>query len=254
VKHACYRGSRAASAVAATTLVANRIARTWMRMVDAFMAPSEVVRRKLAAVGLPAQRIHIVPNFLADDPGVGAGGGRYAVFAGRLAAEKGIDTLLRAWAELSEPMTLKIAGDGPLAETVRRAAGADARIEWLGWRSSEDVLQLIGGATCLLSPSMFHEAFGRVVIEAYAKGTPVIGSRRGAIAELVEDGVTGYLFEPGNSSDLLTKLRLLTADAQRYAEMRRHARRRFEERYMSERCYDGLMELYSCALRHHGAQ
>jgi glycosyltransferase involved in cell wall biosynthesis len=254
VRHACYRGNRAASAVAATILVANRVARTWTRMVDAFMAPSEVVRRKLAAVGLPAQRIRIVPNFLVDDPGVGAGDGGYAIFTGRLAPEKGIDTLLRAWAELREPMALKIAGDGPLADAVCRAAGSDARIEWCGWRSSEDVSRLVGDAKCLLLPSLYHEAFGRVVIEAYAKGTPVIGSRRGAIPELVEDGVTGYLFEPGNSSDLIAKVRLLTADAHRCAEMRRRSRRRFEERYMGERCYDDLMELYTCALRHRGAQ
>ena len=254
VKYACYRNSRAATAVAAAALVTHRVARTWTRMVDAFMAPSELVRRKLATVGLPVERIHVVPNFLAGDPGAGAGGGGYAVFAGRLATEKGIDTLLRAWASLTEPMKLKIAGDGPLAETVRRAAAADGRIEWLGWRSPQDVLQLIGGAECLVLPSTFQEPFGRVVIEAYAKGTPVIGSRRGAIADLVDDGVTGYLFEPDNSTDLIKKLRLLMADAQRHAELRRASRRRFEERYVGDRCYDGVMELYSGALSHRQAQ
>jgi len=250
VKHACYHGSRAGSAAVAAMLVAHRAARTWTRAVDAFRAPSAMVKHKLAAAGLPAERIHVVHNYLTDDPGVGAGGGGYAMFAGRLAADKGIDTLLRAWSEMSEPMALKIAGDGPLAGEVRRAAAADRRIEWLGWRSGDELQELIGNAECLLVPSVFHEAFGRVVIEAYAKGTPVIASRRGALPELIEDGATGYLFEPGDSSGLLAKLRLLMADAARRAEMRRRSRQRFEEQFTGERGYEGLMELYGKALQH----
>jgi glycosyltransferase involved in cell wall biosynthesis len=250
VAHACYRGSRRASAVVAAMLVANRAVGTWTRMVDAFVAPSETVRRKLVAVGLPGPRIRIVPNFLVEDPGAGTGGGGYAMFAGRLAADKGIETLLRAWSELSPPVRLKIAGDGPLAETVRRAAAADPRIEWLGWRPPPEVLQLVGGAECLILPSTFHEAFGRVIIEAYAKGTPVIGSHRGAIAELVEEGVTGHLFAPGDSRELMAKLRLLLDDAPRHAAMRRRCRLRFLERYLGDRCYRPLIEVYRAALRH----
>jgi glycosyltransferase involved in cell wall biosynthesis len=212
------------------------------------MAPSEAIRGKLAAAGIPVHRIHVVPNFLAVDPGPGAGGG-YAIFAGRLCVEKGVETLLRAWAELSEAPALKIVGDGPLSDLVRRAAERDERIEWLGWRSPDDVLDLIGGARCLILPSLFHEAFGRVVIEAYAKGTPVLAARRGALAEIVEEGLTGHLFEPGSSSELIAKLRLLTAESS-YTAMRLQCRRRFEERYLGKRCYDDLMRLYDSALRH----
>lgn len=247
VRHACYRGDRAASAVGAAMLAVHRAARTWSTMVDAYLAPSDTVRRTLAAAGLPQERIHVVPNFLAEDPGVGPGGGGYVVFVGRLAPEKGIDTLLEAWRALPEPVLLKIAGDGPLAPAVRRAAAADRRIEWLGHRPPQEVLDLIGAAECLLIPSTFHEAFGRVIIEAYAKGTAIIGSRRGAIGELVEDGVTGFLCEPGSSADLLRNLRLLLGGGSRRDELRRACRRRFEERYLGARCYQGLMETYRSA-------
>ena len=87
--------------------------------MNCFIALSEFSRKKFVANNLPASKIRVKPNFVFPDPGPGTGSGGYAIFAGRLSPEKGIDTMLAAWQLLKPTVPLKIVGDGPLAEQVR---------------------------------------------------------------------------------------------------------------------------------------
>ena len=137
-----------------------------------------------------------------------------------MSPEKGIKTLLSAWSQLAGRLPLKVIGDGPLAKDVRAAANKTAGIDWLGRRQPQEVLALLGKAACLVMPSIWYETFGRTIIEAYAKGTPVVASRLGAMAELVDDGRTGLLFEPGNPDDLALKIHALLDDPGRLTGMR----------------------------------
>ncbi len=116
--------------------------------------------------------------------------------------EKGVSTLLNAWAKLEEDLPLHIIGDGPCRDLVEEAAARDARISYLGERPHQEVLQQLHAATCLVMPSVWYETFGRTIVEAYAAGTPVIASRLGAMEELVVHQETGLLFEPGSASAL----------------------------------------------------
>jgi glycosyltransferase involved in cell wall biosynthesis len=93
-------------------------------------------------------------------------------------------------------------------------------------------------------PSIVYETFGRTIMEAYAKGTPVVASRLGAMAELVHDGCTGLLFEPGDSADLVVKIQTLLEDPAKVTAMRRAARREYEEKYTAETNYRMLMRIY----------
>ncbi|MGD0901127.1 MAG: glycosyltransferase [Thermoguttaceae bacterium] len=247
VLHRCYRGSRAATAVVVAMQAGHRLARTWSRCVDRYFAPTEFARQKCVAGGLPPDRIAVKPNFIDPDPGRGAAAGGYAVFAGRLSPEKGIDTLLAAWEHFAPNMPLRIVGDGPMAPQVRETALRLPQIEWLGRRTPDDLLAIVGEATCLLVPSLLYETFGRTIIEAYAKGTPVIASRLGAMAELVADGRTGLLFEPGNPSDLAAKVRQIAADSPARRRMRDQARREFESKYTVRQNYAMLMKIYADA-------
>lgn len=245
VMHGCYRDSRAASAVVASMLTLHRLLPTWTRTVDRFFTLTEFARAKFIQGGLPGERISVKPNFLPVDPGAGAGRGGYAVFVGRLSPEKGIDTLLEAWQQLAGQLPLKIVGDGPLADQARQAAETTAGIEWLGRRSSAEVLELLADATLLVMPSIWYETFGRTIIEAYSRGTPVIASRIGALAELVVPGQTGLLFEPGSAADLVAKVReLLAIEPARLLQMRHNARREFEFKYTAQRNYDLLLDIY----------
>lgn len=152
VAHACYRDSRTASSVVVAMQIYHRLKQTWHRNVNRYIALTEFSRQKYATYGLPVEKISIKPNFVFPDPGPGDGRGGYAIFAGRLSAEKGIDTLLAAWPRLKRPVTLKIVGDGPLADRVRAAAHQHSSIQWLGRLPVEELLTLIGDAACLVCP------------------------------------------------------------------------------------------------------
>jgi glycosyltransferase involved in cell wall biosynthesis len=249
VMHACYRGSHAASGVVAALLIAHRAGRTWTNLVDVYIAAlSEFAREKFIRGGLPAEKIVVKPNFVYPDPGPGQGRGGYALYVGRLAPEKGLDTLLAAWTRLDRQIPLKIVGDGPLAASVARAAKLHSEIEWLGQQPMERVLDVMKDARALLVPSVWYEGLPRVIVEAYALGLPVIASNLGAMASLIEHGRTGLHFSPGDPGDLAAKVEWAFAHADDLAEMRCKARAEFEAKYSPERNYQMLMDIYETAI------
>ncbi len=247
VIHGCWRG-RAPTGVVAAMLTVHRLLRTWEK-VDLYIALTEFARQKFIAGGLPPHKIIVKPNFVAPDPGIGAHSGNYALYVGRLSPEKGLETLLKAWERVGRKVPLKLVGDGPLAEDVRQAARQMPGVEWLGRRDPEEVYNLIGEAALLVFPSEWYETFGRVIIEAFAKGTPAVASDIGAIAELVHHGRTGLLFRPGDPEDLAAKVEWLLSHPEELARMRREARREYEEQYTPERNYQMLMAVYDQAIR-----
>ena len=103
VRYGCYRGSRPATAVVAAMLTTHRILGTWSRLIEYYLAPTEFGRRKYIEGGLPADKMLVKPNCVQPDPGEGKGDRSYALFVGRLSAEKGLRTLLAAWARLRSP-------------------------------------------------------------------------------------------------------------------------------------------------------
>lgn len=248
VRHACYRDSRAATAVVAAMQTVHRGLGTWRRMVDMYFAPSEFTRQKHLAAGFPPDRVAVKPDFLDNDPGVGAGRGGYAIFVGRLSAEKGLDTLLDAWKIIGPRLPLKIVGDGPLAPRIREAAARQEGVELLGRRPLDEVLALVGEAVCLVAPSRCYETFGRTIVEAYAKGTPAIMARQGAMAELADERRAGLAFEPGDAGDLAARVHWLLDHAADHPALRAAARARYERGYTAEANYTMLMEIYRRAI------
>jgi glycosyltransferase involved in cell wall biosynthesis len=244
VQHSCYRGNRAASAATATMITLHRAIGTWVQMVDRYIALTNFAREKLIEGGLPAEKIVVKPNFVHPDPGIGGGNGGYALYVGRLSVEKGLDTLLRAWEHLGQKMPLKIVGDGPLANDVIEATKRLADVKWLGRRPMKEVYELMGEAKVLIFPSKWYETFGRVAVEAFAKGTPVIASKIGAIAELVDHGQTGLHFSPGDHLDLAEKVEWTLQHPEQLAQMRRTARAEFEAKYTATKNYQQLMNIY----------
>ncbi|MEE8305756.1 MAG: glycosyltransferase family 4 protein, partial [Gammaproteobacteria bacterium] len=249
VRYACYRASRSVSLVVAGMLGLHRALRTSTRKVHRYLTPSTFARRKLCQGGLPAEQVATKPNFVHPDPGVGQGRGGFALFVGRLSPEKGVETLLNAWPMLAQRLPLKIIGDGPLAAKVCAIARTTPGIDWLGPKSAREVLATVGEAVCLVMPSIWYETFGLTIIEAYAKGTPVVASRLGAMAELVQDGRTGLLFEPGNPDDLVIKINLLITDKPKLGQMRLTARKAYETKFTAETNYRLLMTNYLAAIK-----
>src|ERR1035441_1662069 len=188
------------------------------------------------------------PNFLLKDPGVGQGDGGYVLFVGRLSAEKGIATLLGAWEMLGPGRRLKIAGDGPMGNAVSEAVKRCHNVEWLGWRSSAEIVELMQSAVAVVCPSEWYEAFGLVVIEAFATGTPVIASRIGGSSEIIEHGRTGILFAPGDKKELRAAVEWAFTHPLEVGQMRRHARVKYESRYTERQNYSMLADIYQSAV------
>ena len=249
VVHACYRGSHAQSAVVAAMQTTHRLLGTWTDAVDLFVVPTAFGRGKFIEAGLPAERIVVKPNFVHPDPGPNPAPGRWAVYAGRLAPEKGVMTLLEAW-RMAAPMPLRIVGDGPL----RRAAeayvirhGLEGSVELLGARPPAEVMTIMREARVVVFPSEWYETFGRVAAEAFACGVPVVASHLGAMGEVVSDGVTGLHFASGDAADLAAKVEWAASHPRAMATMGQAARQEYERTYTAEQNYHRLLEVYQLA-------
>jgi glycosyltransferase involved in cell wall biosynthesis len=253
IVHACYRESRGGSAIVATMLTVGRAARAWERAVDRFIAPSRTVADTLAGPAIPHNRIVVKPNFVGADPVAGPGGERddTYLYAGRMAPEKGIGTITAAWRLLGESLaTCRFAGSGPLADELAASAGADGRLIPLGTLDRPGLFAELRRARALIFPSIWREPFGLTIVEAFASGTPVIAARFGAPADIVDDGVTGLFFRPGDAADLADRIGWAGSHPAEMAEMGRRARLEYENRYTAQVNYVALVDVYRQALAH----
>lgn len=235
----CYRGSAAQSGVLAGMISLHLALGTWGSKVDRYIALNEFCRRKFIEGGLPAQRIVVKPNFV-DFPAPEAGAREGMLFVGRLAEEKGLSTLCAA-ARLAPDVAVRVAGTGPQAGLLQGIPS----VAHLGALSAAEVREAMCRAQALVMPSLWYENFPRTLVEAFACALPVIASRIGALAELVEDGVTGLLFEPGDAADLAAKMKWAAAHPDALMRMGQEARRRYLREFSPEVNYRRLTEIYA---------
>ncbi|GGK09008.1 glycosyl transferase [Pilimelia anulata] len=195
VRHACYRGSRAQSAVMALTLAAHRP--TW-RSVDRYLALTTGMAAHLRDYGIAADRILVKPNSIPD-PGPPPPPGEGFLFYGRFAPEKGLGLLLDAWRRHPDGSLgpLRLAGDGEQRALAEAAAAARADVEYLGPLDRAGVRAALAAASVVLAVPTWHDVLPTVVIEALAAGRPVLGTALGGVPYLV--GV-GAAVAPGAAS------------------------------------------------------
>lgn len=242
IKHACYRESRSASSVVAGMLAMHKALGTYTSKIDSFIALTEFSRNKFIEGGLPPEKIVVKPHFTDAPQVTSSSRENAALFVGRLSNEKGILTLLEAWQSRRMDQELWVVGDGPLVDEVLKAVDLNPQVKYLGRKSPEDVQQLMMQANMVIVPSECYETFGRVIMEAYACATPVVVSDIGAVAELVHDGVSGYLFKPGEADRLADAVEAL--GAQDLTAIGKSARNLFETYYTADSNYEQLMSIY----------
>lgn len=241
--HKCYHGSLSESAVVGGINVAHRALGTYTRAVDAFIALTEFGKAKFTAGGLPPDRIHVKPNFIAD---VGSGGhaGGFCMYAGRLSPEKGIETLLEAWKLLDGSIPLKIVGTGPL-ETLLRSPPPG--VDYLGPISRERVFAMMRDASLHMVPSGCYEGFPVTIPEAFSAGLPVIASRLGTLEEILAGERSGWLFRPKDAADLARVVRAAWSDQEALRRKGAEARSQYESSYTQPVNYRILMGIYATA-------
>lgn len=266
IENRCVKGSRAKSALAALEASFNRSHRSNER-IDRVIAPSKFMRSKLIEGGWPEGKVLALQNF-ADDAILARASGvagdvtdresPYLLFFGRLSAEKGVDVLLRAFdaaaPSLPRDMRLIVVGDGPDAAEFRElAASLDSapRIEFAGYQTGDALQTYVERASLAIASSRCRENMPYSIVEAFAAGTPVVGTRIGGIPELVADGVTGFACEPGDvatMADAMVRGAETFLDAPVYVRMQESCRAYVRENCSRDKFMDQLVELYEEAV------
>jgi glycosyltransferase involved in cell wall biosynthesis len=198
VRHRCYRGSAAQSALMATTLAVHRP--TW-RSVDRFIALTDRIEAHLRDYGIPAERIVVKPNGLSD-PGEPAPLGDGFLYAARLSPEKGLELLLDAWRRHPDGTlgALRIAGDGELRPLAERAAAERADVTYLGGLDRAAMAAARRATAVVVAVPTWNDVLPTVILEAMAAGRPVLGTAVGGIPYLLgvqeEGAAAGWTVEP----------------------------------------------------------
>jgi glycosyltransferase involved in cell wall biosynthesis len=249
VRNRCMHGSMATSALYATAIAWGWRGGAFHSCIDRYIALNAFAAGKLVAGGVPKEKIHICGNFVNEFTEAPAAKHRYALYLGRLSAEKGLITLLAAARSVPE-LPLKIAGTGPLEVDLRKALGEPGmdHIELVGHVAGETKRRLITEALCTVVPSEWYENFPLSVVESLALGTPVIASRMGGLPDLIEHGRTGLLFQAGDAEALAECLRRISDSEAGTYEMAVNALARARERFTPQRHLEQLLEIYRDAI------
>jgi glycosyltransferase involved in cell wall biosynthesis len=234
------RGSLPESAVYATALSVHQP--RVMEAVDRFVTPSEYARGQLAVLGLPPQRVSVIPNYLPSSSFAersAAAEGGYAVAFGRLSAEKGFDVAVQAAVLSGVP--LKIAGDGPLEDELR-ALSSGSPVDLLGRLDAASLAALLRGAAMAVVPSVGGDVMPFAALEGMAAGLPVVASRSGSLPEVVGEE---HCVPRRDPHALATAMKALWDDRERRGSEGDALIARARERFGERRYVSDLLALYA---------
>lgn len=219
------------------------------------LAISNYVEKTLVADGWDQALIRRIPNPVVVPPGPALANAPspLLLFAGRLAPLKGLETLLRALpALLGRPWTLGVCGDGAERERLERLSrelGLSQRVVFHGQTTPERTAEMMRAAIAVIAPNIGPETFGLSVAEACALGVPVVASNMPAVNELIEDGLTGLLFPPGDARALSACLQSVL-DAPEAARERAKAAQHFVNTHFSPQAHlAASLKVYEAAQR-----
>ncbi|GAB1643985.1 glycosyltransferase [Krasilnikovia sp. MM14-A1259] len=242
VRHRCYRGSAAQSAILATALAVHRP--TW-RSVDRYIALTDRIAAHLRDYGIPADRIVVKPNGLPD-PGEPAPPGDGFLYAARLSPEKGLALLLDAWRRHPDGALgeLRIAGDGELRPLAEEAAAERGDVTYLGVLDAVGMAAARRAAAVVVAVPTWNDVLPTVILEAMAAGRPVLGTAVGGIPYLLgveQPGPAGGWAVAPDAAALAEALPLARAESAAFAPQ---ARERFVRAFHPDVLTARLVELY----------
>jgi glycosyltransferase involved in cell wall biosynthesis len=223
--------------------------------VSAYVFISASQRDLLAGFGLAQDRIFVRHNLIPRRNKPEAPRGPTVVYAGRLDEAKGLRLLMAGWDRYHSSsnrrgLRLVVAGAGPLQDEVAAWASTRPSVEMVGQVDSGRCSELISQARAVLVPSAWEETFGLVVVEAMAVGTPSIAAGHGSFVELINPGVDGVLFRPGDPAALAVAVADVEAHPEQYETYGKQARKTYEQRFDPEQSLKHLLEIYQFAIAH----
>ena len=214
--------------------------------VTMYATLTQFQRQRLSTEGFPADRITVIPNMASTkDKEQDAQSGKYVGFIGRVSPEKGIQTLMDVACKCTD-ISFKVAGSHDRMSHLLEKAYAN--FDFVGHLSQEKLNEFYKSIRMVVLPATCFEGFPMVLAEAMLSGKPIICSRIGGLPEIVEDGKTGLLFEPGNVEDLATKIKHLWDRPDLCRKMGEEGRKKALREYSQEKYYGRLMDIYCKAI------
>ncbi len=219
--------------------------RLFRDQVGAYICLTEFQKSRLMAHGFPGERLAVIPNMTAALPPEPQPTGDFVGYVGRISPEKGIPTLLGAARRLSR---IPFRAAGSTAPRANLTAEAPPNLHFSGHLAAESLRRFYCDSRVLVMPSIWFDTFPNVLIEAMAHAKPVIASRIAGLPEIVDDGVSGLLFEPGNAEDLAQKVQYLWERPDLCRRMGQAGREKVLREYSPQRYYTRLMAVYRQAI------
>jgi glycosyltransferase involved in cell wall biosynthesis len=244
--HRCKDGSLASSLLASIESYAHGITKAYSP-VRLFIAPSRFLADKMTEAHVFPDRMRLLNHFIdAETIAAASVEGSDFVVAGRLSPEKGVDVLIEATGQLPG-VKVEVLGDGPSRPELERLAAsvAPGRVRFRGRVDKDSVHAAMRGALAVVVPSRWYENQPITILEAFACGVPVIGSRLGGIPELVTDGVNGYTVAPDDPAALAARMRELASRPAGALELGRAARAHVVTAFAPSRHLKGIADLYA---------
>lgn len=243
IKHKCYHNSYFASALVTAFAGVHKLLNTWNSKIDMFITLSSFAKNKLLYSSLqPASsKITVKVNFCVD---YGEGLSRrsnFFLFAGRIAEEKGIRHLLKAFDLIGEQIV--ITGDGPLLYELKKTYQLNKNIVFKGTLPHNEIIDLMKICKAVILPSIWYEGLPFIILEAFSAGTPVLTSKIGAMSTAITDGYNGFHFEPGSYEQIINAVKRFNLFEEKEV-LYKNARHTFLENYTENAHYSSIMNIY----------
>lgn len=243
VKFACYKKSKVYSLI--KYIIKRDMDKHYIDKISAFMPNSGFVKKRHAELGIDDSKMHVMYNYIEGARLVETDGEVYSsyLYFGRISREKGIFTVVKAF-EIMPERELIVMGSGELEEELKEYIESKKlnNVHYIGARKGVELVREIFNAKCVIVSSEWDEPLPRTILESYLQGTPVLGTNRGGIPEMIKAGKTGFVYESGDIEALVRAVKqfeALTADE--YVNMRENCLKELNELYTKEKYYERFM-------------
>ena len=245
IKKKCIKNSELKSILGAIEAKYYRNKHIYSEKINLIIAPSEYVKSKFIEDGLKESKVVVLHNFIETEKyKLEVENDGYAFYYGRLSREKGIYNLLEAFKSIKEKK-LYIAGEGPEKENIEKYLiknNLKDRVKLTGYLDTNKINEYVRKSSFVVIPSICRENCPYSVLERFAIGKPVIGSKLGGIPELVINEKNGYTYR--NKQELENKMRLLFNNPELAKRLGNNAKKDAIEKFSKEVYYEELMEIY----------